>query len=85
MVTRQPQTFTFTSPMPRPHKLRHFVSNYYVKITRRRMVRESIEAPPPLPPKEPAVITLDTERDPSLGNEHCAILSTRHLLTSFEQ
>ena len=79
MVTRQPHTFALTSPMPRPHKLRTFVSNYYIKVTRRRMVRESIEAPPPLPPKEP-LITLHTEKDPSLGNVHAAILSLNHLL-----
>lgn len=55
--------------MPRPHDFRQLVTKYYINIThprrRRRMVRESPELPPPLPPKDEK---LDHYVEPSSGS-----------------
>ena len=54
--------------MPRPQKFRQLVTKYCtIASYRRRMVRESIEVPPPLPPKDFGAVH-SPYRDPSLGS-----------------
>lgn len=71
MVTEQPRAFTLVSQMPRPHRFRQLVTKYCtIASRRRRMVRESIEVPPPLPPKDCGPV-INSCRDPSLSTHIC--------------